>query len=300
MKKRTIILSIAVLALAGVMTAIAALNSTRRVPADSSSSNSADSYLAALGEESSRSQLSDSDSTGFSGESETTGASQGASNSDAQGRAVQAPSQDASWGASVHSSQASGSLTQETRPDKSPGSSGASRPQTQPSSSSQPAASSKPQAPSAPQAPSSSEAAPPSSSKPGTSDNVGMSNASYLQQVVDLVNQERAKAGLDKLSVSHPAQRAAQIRAKEIQTSFSHTRPNGSSPFTALEEQNISYRSAGENIAWGQKTPEQVMQGWMNSDGHRANILSKNFTAIGVGYYLSESGVPYWTQLFIG
>ena len=93
-------------------------------------------------------------------------------------------------------------------------------------------------------------------------------------------------------------QAAAQIRAKEIETSFSHTRPDGSSFSTALTQQGVTYRGSGENIAWGQKTPEQVMNGWMNSDGHRANILNKNYTTIGVGLYQNASGTNYWTQLF--
>ena len=115
-----------------------------------------------------------------------------------------------------------------------------------------------------------------------------------------MVNEERAKAGLAPLTVHTGATAAAQVRARETEQSFSHTRPNGSSFSTALTEQGVSYRSAGENIAWGQRTPQQVMEGWMNSSGHRANILNERFTSIGVGYYQSASGVNYWTQLFIG
>ena len=88
------------------------------------------------------------------------------------------------------------------------------------------------------------------------------------------------------------------MRAKETEVSFSHTRPNGSSFSSALKEQGVSYQGAGENIAWGQKSPEAVMQGWMNSDGHRANILNEKFTKIGVGYYQNSQGTNYWTQLF--
>ena len=91
---------------------------------------------------------------------------------------------------------------------------------------------------------------------------------------------------------------AALVRAKETEQSFSHTRPNGSSFSTALKEQGVSYRSSGENIAWGQKTPEDVMKAWMNSEGHRANILNARFTKIGVGYYQNARGTNYWTQLF--
>lgn len=124
--------------------------------------------------------------------------------------------------------------------------------------------------------------------------------ASYAEQVVRLVNQERAKEGLAPLSISQPAQAAAQVRVQETETSFSHTRPNGSSFSTALTEQGVKYRTAGENIAYGQRTPEQVMEGWMNSPGHRANIMNSKFTAIGVGYYRSAAGVNYWSQMFIG
>ena len=120
---------------------------------------------------------------------------------------------------------------------------------------------------------------------------------SYVEQVVALVNIERAKAGLPALTMSEDLNRAAQIRAKEIVQSFSHTRPNGSSFSSVLKENGISYRGAGENIAWGQRTPEAVVNAWMNSAGHRANILNKNYTTIGVGYYL-DGTTPYWAQLF--
>lgn len=119
----------------------------------------------------------------------------------------------------------------------------------------------------------------------------------YAQQVVELVNKERAKAGLSALTIREDVTAAAQVRAVEIKSLFSHTRPDGTSFATALKEQDVSYRGAGENIAWGQKTPEQVMEAWMNSEGHRANIMNSNFTSIGVGYY-QVNGVNYWTQLF--
>ena len=131
-----------------------------------------------------------------------------------------------------------------------------------------------------------------------SSDNAGQEAAkSYVEQVVALVNVERAKAGLPALTMSEDLNRAAQIRAKETVQSFSHTRPNGSSFSSVLKENGISYRGAGENIAWGQRTPEAVVAAWMNSEGHRANILSKSYTSIGVGYYLNGS-TPYWAQLF--
>ncbi len=137
------------------------------------------------------------------------------------------------------------------------------------------------------------EVTPPSDHIPGEDETV----KSYAEQVVDLVNAERAKVNLPALTMSEDLNNAAQVRAVETTKSFSHTRPNGSSFSTVLAENNISYRGAGENIAWGQKTPEAVVNAWMNSDGHRANILNKKFTTIGVGYYVNN-GRPYWTQLF--
>lgn len=122
-------------------------------------------------------------------------------------------------------------------------------------------------------------------------------NKSYVEQVVDLVNAERAKVGLSALTMTDELNAAAQIRAQETTQSFSHTRPNGSAFSSVLKENGISYRGAGENIAWGQATPEDVVTAWMNSEGHRANILNKSYTSIGVGYYLNGN-TPYWSQLF--
>ncbi len=124
------------------------------------------------------------------------------------------------------------------------------------------------------------------------------SDASYVEQVVQLVNKERTSRGLQALTIDSAVQAAAQVRAEEQAQSFSHTRPNGTSCFTALDAQSVSYRSAGENIAYGQQTPEEVMTAWMNSEGHRANILNKGFTTIGVGY-ASINGQSYWAQMFI-
>lgn len=120
----------------------------------------------------------------------------------------------------------------------------------------------------------------------------------YALQILKLVNAERAKAGLSQLKLDENVTAAANVRAMEITQSFSHTRPDGSSFSSALTQQGISYRRSGENIAWGQKSPEQVMDGWMNSDGHRANILNAGFENIGIGYYQDANGVNYWVQLF--
>ena len=124
-------------------------------------------------------------------------------------------------------------------------------------------------------------------------------NEAYEDEVIRLVNAERAKYGLSALTKDNGATKAAHVRAKEIVKSFSHTRPNGTSCFTVAKELGISYRSAGENIAYGYSSPKQVVNGWMNSEGHRKNILSSSFTKIGVGCY-SSRGVLYWSQFFMG
>lgn len=130
---------------------------------------------------------------------------------------------------------------------------------------------------------------------PGESDGVVHSE---VEQVVNLVNAERAKAGLPALQMQTGINNAAAVRAQEIKRQFSHTRPDGSSFSTALTQQGVSYNRSGENIAYGQRTPEAVMEGWMNSSGHRANILNASFQNIGVGLYQDENGVKHWVQLF--
>ena len=124
-------------------------------------------------------------------------------------------------------------------------------------------------------------------------------NSAYEAEVFRLVNIERLRYGLSPLSFDNSAVDVAHVRAKEIVHNFSHTRPDGSSCFTAAQEAGVSYRYAGENIAYGYPTPAQVVDGWMNSEGHRKNILSASFKRIGIGCYESK-GVLYWTQFFIG
>ncbi len=148
-----------------------------------------------------------------------------------------------------------------------------------------------------PNTPGSSEGQLPGTQKPGA-DESNDDESSYAQQVVKLVNEERAKAGLPALEVQTKITAAANIRAKEIKQKFSHTRPDGSNFSSVLKSQGVSFSGSGENIAYGQKSPEKVMEGWMNSSGHRANILNKNYKYIGVGYYQDEKGVKYWVQLF--
>ncbi len=113
-------------------------------------------------------------------------------------------------------------------------------------------------------------------------------------KVFEIVNQERIKAGVKPLKFNNDMYKAAMVRAKECDESFSHDRPNGTSCFTALKEAGVKYFSAGENIAMGYRTPADVMKGWMDSEGHRNNILNPNFTDFACGVY--KSG--YWSQFF--
>ncbi|PFV76184.1 serine protease [Bacillus sp. AFS059628] len=120
----------------------------------------------------------------------------------------------------------------------------------------------------------------------------------FEQRVVELTNAERAKQGLSALKIDTELSKVARIKSEDMQKNnyFDHNSPTYGSPFDMMKKFGISYTSAGENIAQGQRTPEEVVQAWMNSAGHRANILNNGFTHIGVGYV--ESG-NYWTQQFI-
>ena len=125
-------------------------------------------------------------------------------------------------------------------------------------------------------------------------------NAQLAQQVVTLVNAERAKEGLLPLTANIAGlNSAAMLRAEEIIVYWSHTRPDGRSPFTTLGEFNVVYQAAGENIAQGQRNPEAVMTSWMNSPDHRKNIMSSNYKHIGVGVAADSAGRLSWVQLFI-
>ncbi len=121
--------------------------------------------------------------------------------------------------------------------------------------------------------------------------------AEYAEQLAVLVNKERNAYGLQPVKISPLLSEAANIRASELKANFSHTRPNGTSCFTAMSELGIQYRAAAENIAYGQKNPESVMNAWMNSSGHRANILNEKMEYIGVGVFYQD-GVYYWSQFF--
>lgn len=122
------------------------------------------------------------------------------------------------------------------------------------------------------------------------------SQSTYASQVVNLVNQERSKAGLRPLSSNSALTAMALDKAKDMYNNgyFDHTSPTYGSPFDMMSKYGIRYSYAGENIAKGQQTPEAVMKAWMNSTGHRQNILSPNFTQIGVAFYNGE-----WVQEFI-
>ncbi|MCH7322620.1 CAP domain-containing protein [Solibacillus sp. MA9] len=122
--------------------------------------------------------------------------------------------------------------------------------------------------------------------------------AAIEKQVVELTNKERAKFGLAALEMDQPLMAAAREKSQDMKNNnyFSHTSPTFGSPFDRMKALGISYKSAGENIAKGQTSAAQVVEAWMNSEGHRANILNKDFTHIGVGYVKSGN---IWTQQFI-
>ena len=121
---------------------------------------------------------------------------------------------------------------------------------------------------------------------------------SFEREVVRLVNAERRKQGLSELKYNWQLSRVARYKSEDMRDKgyFSHTSPTYGTPYQMMRSFGISYRTAGENIAKGQTSPEAVVRAWMSSSGHRANILNPSFTEIGVGF---ASG-NYWTQMFIG
>ncbi len=121
----------------------------------------------------------------------------------------------------------------------------------------------------------------------------------YELEVVRLVNVYRSNAGLKPLLADAELSYIARLKSQDMcdKRYFSHTSPTYGSPFQMMKDFGVKYRSAGENIAMGQRTPSEVVTAWMNSPGHRANILNSSFTHIGVGYV---SAGNYWTQTFIG
>ncbi|MED4462633.1 CAP domain-containing protein [Metabacillus fastidiosus] len=122
------------------------------------------------------------------------------------------------------------------------------------------------------------------------------SPSSFEEQVAVLVNKERTSRGLKPLTHRADLKNVAEKKAQDMINSnyFSHTSPNYGSPFDMMKTFGISYQAAGENIAKGQKSPQEVMNAWMNSSGHRANILKPEYDSIGVGFYNGA-----WVQMFI-
>lgn len=135
--------------------------------------------------------------------------------------------------------------------------------------------------------------------KPTTEVKEEVKVTSEIQQVVNLTNQERAKAGLKALQIDTKLTQSAQAKSQDMKNKnyFSHTSPTYGSPFDQMKSMGITYKSAAENIAMGQRNAAEVVDAWMKSPGHKANIMNGSFTHIGVG--LSDSGY-YWTQQFIG
>jgi uncharacterized YkwD family protein/spore coat assembly protein SafA len=136
---------------------------------------------------------------------------------------------------------------------------------------------------------------------PGQTIHIPTQNATvqrYEQEVIRLVNEIRAENGLPALTYNWELSRVARYKSQDMKDNryFSHTSPVYGSPFEMMRSFGISYRSAGENIARGYATPQAMVNGWMNSSGHRANILNASFTHIGVGYVADGN---YWTQMFI-
>lgn len=125
--------------------------------------------------------------------------------------------------------------------------------------------------------------------------------SAYEDEVIRLVNVERSKRGLGTLKKNWEVARVARYKATDMANKnyFSHTSPTYGSPFKMMETFGIRFSAAGENIAMGQRTPQEVMTAWMNSPGHRSNILSGSFTQIGVGAAKNKNGTIYWSQMFI-
>ncbi|HWS41977.1 MAG TPA: SafA/ExsA family spore coat assembly protein [Pseudoflavonifractor sp.] len=123
--------------------------------------------------------------------------------------------------------------------------------------------------------------------------------SAYEAEVVRLVNVARAQNGLAPLTTNWELSRVARYKSQDMVDKhyFSHTSPTYGTPFQMMKAFGLTYRTAGENIAYGQRTPQEVVTAWMNSSGHRANILNASYTQIGVGYVAKGD---YWTQMFIG
>ncbi len=128
-----------------------------------------------------------------------------------------------------------------------------------------------------------------------------VTTTSQEDEVIRLVNVQRSKAGLQQLKSNWQLCRVARYKSADMANNgyFSHTSPTYGSPFKMMESFGLRFSAAGENIAYGQRTPAEVMNGWMNSPGHRSNILNGTYTEIGVGLAKNKNGVCYWTQQFM-
>ena len=128
---------------------------------------------------------------------------------------------------------------------------------------------------------------------------ISQSVLSYESEVIRLVNEVRRENGLKALTANWELSRVARYKSQDMLNKgyFSHTSPTYGTPFQMIKAFGLSFRTAGENIARGYPTPQAVVNGWMNSSGHRANILNASYTQIGVGYVAQGN---YWTQMFIG
>lgn len=169
-----------------------------------------------------------------------------------------------------------------------------------PSTSAQPEQPAEPETPAQPETPTRPEpeqSTQPAPAEPETS--VSSSVRAYEKEVVRLVNAERAKVGLAALTEDERLSDLARLKSQDMHDNgyFAHNSPTYGTPFQMMKSFGVTYRTAGENIAMGHATPEAVVSAWMNSSGHRANILNASYTSIGVGYVASGN---YWTQVFIG
>lgn len=120
----------------------------------------------------------------------------------------------------------------------------------------------------------------------------------FKAEVIRLVNLERAENGVAALEYMEPLCGIADVRAEESSVTFRHVRPDGTRCFTIFKENDLFYRFAGENLAYGYKTAEEFVDAWMNSESHRSNILDPDFQYTGIGYFVSDSGKIYCSQLF--
>lgn len=129
-----------------------------------------------------------------------------------------------------------------------------------------------------------------------------ISNVTTLEnEVIRLTNAERTKRGLPALKTNWQLSRVARYKSQDMinKNYFAHQSPTYGSPFDMMQSFGLRFSAAGENIAMGQRTPKEVVAAWMNSPGHRSNILGTSYTEIGVGLAKDKYGRCYWTQMFM-